>query len=485
MPPPSPSRLLIENCRVVATFDDAGRELSKADILIEGPAVVDVGPGLRARHALPVDTPFIDASSCVAIPGLVNVHHHMWQVLTRVMPRVQDAELFDWLVENYKIWENVDPEAVYLGAQIAMAELLLSGCTTSSDHHYLFPEGQPVELIDEEFRSAADLGMRLHPTRGSMTLGERDGGLPPMTLVETADRVLEDYERVIAKYHDRSDFAMTRVALAPCAPFNALESLFRETVHVARRHGVQMHTHLAETKDEDRYCLERFGCRPLDYVAKLGWEGPDVWFAHCVQLNEAEVRRCAESGMGVAHCPSANSRLGSGIAPIPRMLELGVRVGLGVDGSSSNDCGDMLGEARLSFMLHRASKGVGSIDARTALRMATRGGADILRNPKIGRIQAGCAADVVLIDVERFDLAAGASVDPIAALIFCGIKRPVDYSIVNGRIVVQDGRLCGVAEKHLVSAANRVTAALLDKTKTRRRIDSSIRVDWQTAKRST
>lgn len=471
-------RLLIENCRHLATFDDEERELTDCDILVEGPAVKAIGPGLRQALGLDPTIPSIDASTCLAIPGLVNVHHHMWQVLTRVMPRVQNAELFDWLVENYKVWENVDPEAVYLGGQIAMAEMLLSGCTTTSDHHYLFPAGQPVELLDEAFRSAADLGMRFHPTRGSMTLGERDGGLPPMTLVETPDRVLEDYERVISKFHDMSDYSMTRIALAPCAPFNATEDLFRETVHVARRHGVSMHTHLAETADEDVYCLERFGCRPLDYVARLGWEGPDIWFAHCVKLNSEEIARCASSGMGVAHCPSANARLGSGIAPIPEMLEKGVRVGIGVDGSSSNDSGDLLAETRLAFLFHRAAGGASAIDARAALRMATRGGAAVLRNEKIGRIAVGGAADIVLIDQERFDLAAGASLDPLAGLVFCGLNRPVDYTIVNGRIVVEKGRLCRARESAMVRSANEVTAALVEKAKTRRGIDCSIRIDW-------
>ncbi len=471
-------QLLIENCRHLATFDDEARELTGCDILIEGPAIKAIGPDLREKLALYPTTPSIDASTCLAIPGLINVHHHMWQVLTRVMPRVQDAELFDWLVENYKVWENVDPEAVYLGAQIAQAELLLSGCTTTSDHHYLFPEGQPVELLDEAFRSAADLGIRFHPTRGSMTLGERDGGLPPMTLVETPDRVLEDYERVIGIHHDVSDYSMSRVALAPCAPFNATEDLFRETVGVARRHGVLMHTHLAETRDEDTYCLERFGCRPLEYVARLGWEGPDIWFAHCVQLNSSEIDRCAESGMGVAHCPSANARLGSGIAPISEMLRKKVRVGIGVDGSSSNDSGDLLAETRLAFLFQRAAGGASALDARQALGMATRGGAAVLRNDRIGRIAVGAAADIALIDLDRFDLAAGASVDPLAALVFCGVNRSVDYTIVNGRVVVENGRLCRARESALVRGANEVTAALVEKARVRRGIDSSIRIDW-------
>lgn len=470
--------LLLEKCALAATFDDAGRELRGVDILVDGPAIAAIGPDLRAARGLAPDTPAIDCSRRLVLPGFVNTHHHMWQVLTRAVPRTQDAELFDWLVQNYKVWENVDPEAVHIGALLSMSELLLTGCTTTSDHFYLFPASAPVELLDEEFRAAEALGMRFHPTRGSMTLGVDKGGLPPMTVIEDADRVLADYERVIAKFHDDSPYSMRRVALAPCAPFNATEELFRETVGIARRHGVLLHTHLAETRDEDDYCLERFGKRPLDYVASLGWEGPDVWFAHCVMLNDDEVRRCAESGTGVAHCPSANARLGSGVAPVPKMLEAGVRVGLGVDGSSSNDSGNLLGEARFAFQIHRAMWGVHSIDARAALRMLTRGGADVLRNPKIGRLEEGAAADIVLFDLDQYQYAGGASSDPLAALAFCGTSQHVDMSIINGRIVVEDGRICGHVEKRLVDRANEITAVLLDKAKAAHGIDFRQRADW-------
>ena len=480
MTPPAetPQRLLLENCAHLATFDDEGRELRNVDLLVEGPAVVAIGPNLRQALSLPAGNPALDCSRKLVLPGFVNVHHHMWQVLTRVTPRIQNAELFDWLVENYQIWENVDAEAVHIGALLSMSELLLTGCTTTSDHHYLFPESAPVELVDEELRAAEVLGMRFHPTRGSMTLGVDDGGLPPMSLVEKPDRVLADYERVIGKYHDTSPYSMRRIALAPCAPFNATEALFRETAAVARRHGVLMHTHLAETRAEDVYCMERFGMRPLEYVASLGWEGPDVWFAHCVMLNDEEVLRCASTGTGVAHCPSANARLGSGVAPIPAMLDAGVRVGLGVDGSSSNDSGNLLGEARLAFQLHRSRWGVQSIDARAALRMLTRGGAAVLCNDKIGRLEVGACADIVAFDLDQYQYAGGASTDPLAALAFCGTKFHVDLSIINGRIVVEDGAICGRVEVQLVRQANAITAALLEKVKTKRRIDYSVVVDW-------
>lgn len=478
--PKQTTQLLLENCRVVATFDDDQRDLSNVDILIEDNLVKAIGENLRVSEKLEEDIPFIPCQDMLVLPGFVNVHHHMFQVLTRVTPRVQNAELFDWLVENYKIWENLDPESIHLAAIVSIAELLLSGTTTTSDHHYLFPVNQSVELIDQEFRAGQELGMRMHPTRGSMTLGVDDDGLPPMTLVESVDRVLEDYDRVLAKYHDTKPNAMTRVALAPCAPFNAKESLFRDTVTIAREKGALIHTHLAETDDEDVYCQEQFGCRPFDYVAGLGWEGPDVWFAHCVKLNDDEIKRFAESGTGVAHCPSANARLGSGVAPVHKMLEAGVRVGLGVDGSSSNDSGSMLDEIRNAFMLHRATWGVDALDGRQALRMATNGGAKILcRENEIGKIQVGCCADITMIDIDRLDFAGGGSLDPISSLVFCGLKRPVDYTIVNGSIVVERGQISKFTEKQIVREANRVTAALIEKASQKHKINFLIRENWK------
>jgi len=455
-----PTQILIENCRVVALMDDDRQELEHADILVEGPAIRAVGRKLREQLQLSPEVPTIDGRGHVALPGFVNVHHHFWQCLTRTFPRVQHAELFDWLVQQYKIWESLDAEELKVGARVAMSELLLTGCTTTSDHHYLFPRRLPVELIDGDIAVARELGIRFQPTRGSMTLGEKDGGLPPMTLIEEDERVLADYERLIATYHDRSPYAMTRISLAPCAPFNVTSRLFQETVEVARRHGVKIHTHLAETADEDVYCAERFGKRPFDFVADQGWEGPDVWFAHCVKINAAEIERFARNGIGVAHCPSANARLGSGIAPVPQMLRAGVAVGLGVDGSASNDSGDLLGEARLAFMLHRAAWGVDSITPRDCLWMLTRGGAAVLGNDHIGRLTPGAAADIVLFDVEQFAYAGGPSLDPLAGLIMCGTSHHVAWSIVNGRVVVERGRIVGLAEKPLVHRANQISARL-------------------------
>ncbi|CAN5429242.1 8-oxoguanine deaminase [soil metagenome] len=478
MPPTATSQLLIENCRAIACFDDARTELDHADILIEGPAIKAVGPKLRETLNLPADIPAIDGRGHVALPGFVNVHHHFFQVLTRTIPRVQNAELFEWLVEQYHIFEAIEAADFRTAGKVAMGELLLTGCTTTSDHHYLFPVSQPVELIDEDIAAARELGIRFQPTRGSMTLGEDDGGLPPMTVIEKDERVLADYERLIATYHDTSPYSMLRISLAPCAPFNVTPYLFSETVKVARRHGVKIHTHLAETDDEDKYCAERYGKRPFDVVADQGWEGPDVWFAHCVKLNSREIARFAKSGVAVAHCPSANCRLGSGIAPIPEMLRAGVAVGLGVDGSASNDSGDLLGEARLAFLLHRAKWGVHSITARDCLHMLTRGGAAVLGNDKIGRIEPGAAADVVLFDMEQLAYAGGPSSDPIAALILCGTSHHCAWSVINGKIVVERGKVCNLREKPLVAEANAITAKLLAHGMKKRGVDYRKRVDW-------
>lgn len=454
--------LLIEQCDVVATFDDQRREISGGDILLRGGVIEAVGVDLRNQLGLAPDTPVIDGRGHVALPGFVNVHHHFFQVLTRTFPRVQNEGLFHWLVEQYRIWEDLKVEDFRTAAKVAMAELLLTGCTTTSDHHYLFPAALGPELIDEDIAVAREMGIRFHATRGSMTLGQKNGGLPPETVVEDDARVLADCERLVSRYHDTSRHAMVRVALAPCAPFNVTEALFRRTVTLARELGVKIHTHLAETDDEDAYCLERFGKRPFDFVADQGWTGDNVWFAHCVKLNSDEIRRFAGEGIAVAHCPSANARLGSGVAPVPEMLRAGVAVGLGVDGSASNDSGDLLGEARQAFMMHRARWGVDALTARDCLAMLTRGGAAVLGRDDIGRIEPGCSADVVLFDMQQVAYAGGPSLDPVAALITCGTTHHVAWSIINGRVVVEQGRVCGLAERPLVRRANDIAARLAE-----------------------
>lgn len=452
--------LLLEGCKLLACFDDAQRELSGVDVFIQDGLIADIGENLSQKLQLPVDQPRLDCTDMMVLPGFVNVHHHLFQSLTRVAPAVQNAGLFDWLKSNYQVWQHMNPEQLYAAAQLSFAEMLLSGVTTTTDHHYLFPKTQQPEWWDQTILAAQAMGIRFHATRGCMTLGVDDGGLPPMSLVESTDRVLNDYARVVEKWHGRDETAMTRIALAPCAPFNCTEDLFRETARLAEHYDVLMHTHLAETEDENDYCLERFGCRPLEYVSRLGWEGPRVWFAHCVTLNDTEIRRCAETGTGVAHCPSANSRLGSGIAPISDMIINGVRVGLGVDGSSSNDTGSFLKEMRLAFQLQRSKKGPSAVDARQVLTLGTRGGASILQNSRLGRIEIGACADLVLFRLNRMEFSGGASLDPLAAIIFCGLERPVDFSIVQGRFVVFEGTLAHISEYQVCTDANQATCTL-------------------------
>ncbi len=474
----SSSLLLLENCRHLGTMDGRGSELRAVDLLVEGPRIRAIGPALRQTQSLPPDTPTIDASSHLVLPGFVNTHHHFFQVLTRCLPRVQAAPLFHWLVEQYKIFEAFTPDHFDVAARVAIGELLLTGCTTTSDHHYLFPAGQPVDLIDGDIRAARELGIRFHATRGSMTLGEADGGLPRQSVIEPDDRVLADYRRLVETYHDPNPLAMTRIALAPCAPFNVTGRLFRETVTAARELGVRLHTHLAETDDEDAYCLQHFGKRPFAFVADQGWSGDDIWFAHCVKLNGEEIAAFAEAGIGVAHCPSANARLGSGVAPIPAMLQAGAPVGLGVDGSASNDSGDLLGEARLALLIHRAAWGVDSLTPRDVLWMLTRGGAAVLGRDDIGRLEPGAAADIVLFNMDQFAYAGGASVDPIAALVLCGTSHHVDWSIVNGRIVVERGRIPGVDEVGLVTRANALTEGLVRHGRDAHGIDFTAHASW-------
>ena len=433
----------------MATFDDKMSRLENADIFIQGPRITAVGRPVNKK----ADT-IIDAANMVALPGLINTHHHFYQTLTRAVREVQNAKLFDWLKFLYEIWRGLTPEAVYWSALGAMGELLLTGCTTTTDHLYLFPQSQPSILIDEEIRAAREIGIRFHPTRGSMSLGRSKGGLPPDDVVQKEEAILEDSERLIKTYHDPNPFSMCRIALAPCSPFSVTPELMKQTARLARDHRVLLHTHLAETSDEDDFCQTKLGMRPLEYMQSLDWLGNDVWYAHCVYLNEDEIKLMAETQTGVAHCPSSNMRLGSGSAPIPRMMERGVPVGLAVDGSASNDSSDMLAEARQCMLLHRLTKGVGAMSAEQSLRLATRGGAAVFRRTDIGSIEKGKAADMALFDLDRLDLA-GALDDPVAALVFCGISHKAHTVIVNGEVVVQDGRLARVEERTIREQMNK------------------------------
>jgi 8-oxoguanine deaminase len=449
---------LIEGARLVVTQDDRRTRIPGGFVLVRDDVIEAVGsgdPGGGER----IDRR-IDARGKVVLPGLVNTHHHLPQTLTRNVPRVQEAPLFRWLTELYEVWRGTDAAAVDVAARVGLGELLLTGCTTTTDHLYLFPHGQE-RLVDVEIAAARDLGIRFQPTRGSMSRGQAQGGLPPDDVVQDEDTILADSLRLIREHHDPRPGAMTRIALAPCSPFSVTDDLMRRTADLAREHGVRLHTHLAETLDEESYCQQLYGCRPVEYLRRLGWLGPDVWLAHCVYLSPEEVSLFGDTGTGVAHCPSSNFRLGSGIAPVRALLEAHVPVGLGVDGSASNDTSNMLAEARQALLAHRIGADPSRwVTAEEALWMATRGGARCLGRDDIGSIEAGKCADIVLVDTRRLSYA-GASADLVAALVFSPFPAPVDTSMVNGRVVVEGGELVGVDVPALVEKADALAEGLL------------------------
>ena len=426
---------MFRDVEVIATFDREGRELRNAWLLVEGNRIAALGEG--ACPSGPFDE-VIDGRDRVMIPGMVNTHHHLYQTLFRAVPGAADRKLFNWLLFLYERWRGIDEEAVYVSTIIGCMELLLSGCTTTTDHLYLFPKGKE-RLIDVEIEAARELGIRFHPTRGSMSLSREEGGLPPKDVVQAEEEILADSERLIREYHDPSFGAMTRIALAPCSPFSVTPELMRKTAELARKHGVLLHTHLAETLDEERFCLERFGVRPVQYLEELGWLEGDVWLAHMVHVNADEVKRIAEAGVGVAHCPSSNMLLGSGIAPIVEMLEAGVKVGLAVDGSASNDHSNMIREARQAMLVARMRYGAEAMPARRALHMATMGGAQVLhREAEIGSLEPGKCADLSLWDISRLEFSGAA--DPVAGLLHCGAQY-AELVMVNGEVLVRGGRL--------------------------------------------
>jgi cytosine/adenosine deaminase-related metal-dependent hydrolase len=425
--------LLLRHADVVVTMDDARREIHDGAVLVDGHRIAAVG---RTADLPPDADEVIDLTGHALVPGLVNTHHHMFQTLTRAVPGAQDASLFDWLRTLYPMWARLTPDAARVSAEIAMAELVLSGCTTSSDHLYLFPGGVTLE---DTLEAAATVGLRFHATRGAMSVGESDGGLPPDALVEDEDAILRDMRRVVERWHDPSPLAMRRVALAPCSPFSVSEALMRETAALARSLGVRLHTHLAENDDDVAYSVERFGATPAQYAESLAWVGDDVWHAHCVKLDGPGIATFASTRTGVAHCPCSNMRLGSGIAPVRAFRDAGVAVGLGVDGSASNDGAHMLGEARQAMLLQRVAHGPGAMKARDALDIATRGGARVLGRDDIGAIAPGLAADLAAFDLTG-PAHAGAAHDPVAALVLCA-PVPAAWTVVHGRVVVRDGRL--------------------------------------------
>ena len=444
-------RVLIRNADVVVTMDATRRELRDTDILIEDGVISAVGGDEVEADEV------IDASGCVVTPGLVNTHHHLYQTLTRAVPGGQDALLFGWLKTLYPIWARMRPEDFRLSARIGLAELALSGCTMSSDHLYLYPNGTRLE---DTIEAAAGIGLRFHPTRGSMSVGESKGGLPPDSLVEREADILKDCIRVIDAFHDPSPSAMVRVGVAPCSPFSVSDELMQESAALAVDKGVMLHTHLAENDEDVAYSLARYGCRPGQYAEELGWTGEHVWHAHCVKLDRAEIDLFANTGTGVAHCPCSNCRLGSGIAPVRSMRNHGVKVGLGVDGSASNDAGSLIAEARQAMLLQRVQNGADAMAAREALEIATLGGAQVLgRGAELGSIEPGKRADLAIWDVSGLE-AAGAW-DPVAALVLCGVTRARNV-LVEGRAVVRDGHLVGADPAQLASEASSAIARLVE-----------------------
>jgi len=445
--------LLVKNADMLVTMDGARREIRGGGLFVEDNRIVAVGP----TESLPVTADeVIDASGHLVLPGLVNTHHHMYQSLTRAVPAAQDAELFGWLTNLYKVWANLTPEMIEVSTLTAMAELLLSGCTTSSDHLYIYPNGS---RLDDSIRAAQQIGMRFHAARGSMSVGQKDGGLPPDSVVENEDAILADTQRLIETYHDEGRYAMLRVVVAPCSPFSVSRDLMRESATLARHYGVSMHTHLAENVNDIAYSREKFGMTPAEYAEDLGWVGRDVWHAHCVQLDEHGIGLFGRTGTGVAHCPCSNMRLASGIAPVKKMRLAGVPVGLGVDGSASNDGAQMVAEARQAMLLARVGFGPDAMTAREALEIATLGGARVLGRDDIGALAPGMAADFIAFDL-RQPLFAGALHDPVAALVFCAPSQ-VALSVIGGRTVVKQGVLQTVELGPVIERHNRLAAQLV------------------------
>ena len=454
--------LLLKDADLLVTMDADRREIPGGGVFVRDGVIEAVGPSA----SLPTQADeTLSLAGCLALPGLINTHHHMYQSLTRALPGAQDAELFAWLRRLYPVWAGLTPEMIRVSTLTAMAELILSGCTTSSDHLYLYPNGA---RLDDSIEAAAQIGMRFHAARGSMSVGESQGGLPPDRLVEDEDTILKDTQRLIETWHDPSRHAMLRIVVAPCSPFSVSRSLMREATRLARAYGVSLHTHLAENDNDVAYSREKFGMTPAAYAESLGWTGADVWHAHCVKLDEAGIDLFARTGTGVAHCPCSNMRLASGIAPIPAMRRAGVPVGLGVDGSASNDAAHLLGEARQAMLLARVGSQPhaepAAMSARQALELATLGGARVLGRDDIGALAPGMSADLVAFPLDTLALAGAAVHDPVAALVFCAPQQ-VRYAIINGKPVVAEGQLLPLELPALIADHNRLARQLIRSTK--------------------
>ncbi len=450
-------KMLIRNAQAVITVDAEDRVLHNANILIEDRVIRYIG-----TEPQPADQ-VIDASHCFVYPGLINTHHHLYQTFTRNLPQVQKMELFPWLVTLYEIWRGLDEDCIYDSSLIGIGELMRYGCTTCMDHHYVFPKTGSEHFIDQQFRAADTLGVRFHATRGSMSRGKSDGGLPPDDLVQDVDTILSDSERLVKKFHDTTQFSMHQVALAPCSPFSVTTQLLKDSAVLARQLGVRLHTHLCETIDEENFTLQAVGMRPLEYMESCGWVGPDVWYAHGIHFNDDELKFLARTGTGVAHCPVSNMKLASGVCRVPDMLKLGVPIGLAVDGSASNDCSNLMAEIRAAYLLHRLHASANAPTGYELLKMATMGSARLLgREKEIGSLEVGKAADLFMIDVDIPDLV-GAKKDPACLLGTVGYSRPAKMVMVNGKVVVEDGQLLGIDEEAVRVHASGLVDTMLKK----------------------
>lgn len=448
-------KTFIRNAKAIVTVDAQDRVLWNAGILVEDGVIQYIGPQEKEADYI------VDASDCILYPGLINTHHHLYQTFTRNLPQVQKMELFPWLKTLYEIWRGLDEESIYYSALVGMGELIKYGCTTCMDHHYVFPRMGSEYFIDAQFRAAGDLGIRFHATRGSMSRGHSDGGLPPDDLVQDIDTILKDSERLVNAYHDRERFSMRQVALAPCSPFSVTTELLKQSALLARSLGVRLHTHLCETKDEEDFCKAAVGMRPLEYMASCGWLGEDVWFAHGIHFEEDELRLLAQTRTGVAHCPVSNMKLASGVCNIPRMLELGVPVGLAVDGSASNDCSNLMEEIRMAYLLHRLHFSSNAPTGYDILKLATRGSAAVLGRTDIGSLEIGKAADLFMLETGFFDMV-GADRDPACLLGTVGCSRPAKLVMIQGHIVAENGHLLTVNEERTAEKADRLVSRLLN-----------------------
>ncbi|MBU3135252.1 8-oxoguanine deaminase [Clostridium gasigenes] len=448
--------LIIKNIKSLVSCDENDNLYESVNMLIENGVIKYIGKELYEADES------IDATNMLVYPGLINTHHHLYQTFTRNLPKVQKMELFPWLTTLYEIWKGIDSEVIRYSSLVGMGELMKSGCTTCFDHHYVFPKGVDDTLIDTQFVAAKELGIRMHASRGSMSLSKKDGGLPPDSVVQTMDRILYDSERLVKKFHDPKEFSMNQVALAPCSPFSVTSDLMKESAKLARKLGVRLHTHLAETIDEEKFTLEKFGMRPLEYMESLGWVGKDVWYAHGIHFNDYELKILARTQTGVAHCPISNMKLSSGIARIPEMIKMGIPVGLAVDGSASNDGSNLLEEIRVAYLLHRLKSSTDAPTGYEILKLATKGSASVLGRDDIGELSVGKAADLFMINSKKLEFV-GTQFNPKSILGTVGFKGAVDYTIVGGNVVVKEGKLLNIDEEKITYEANEAVERLIKK----------------------